>query len=186
MKAIFFLGTSFFLRVAFANPSQVILIRHAEKPLIGIHLDQRGDQRAQALVSFFETDPQVTRFGTPIAIYAMAPKIDGDSSVRSIETMTPLAKSLNLKLHTEFTKKQIDALTNDILSNPAFDGHMVLVCWEHNMIPLIAQALGSKDAPSDWDGPFVFDRAWMIDFKDGRASSFSDLPQHVLPGDSTR
>lgn len=185
MKTLLFLSLSFFLSAALATPAQVILIRHAEKPLTGPHLNERGYQRAQALVSFFETDPQMTQFGVPVAIYAMSPKADGDSSVRAIETMTPLAKSLNLQLHTEYTKKKIDALAKDILSNPAYEGHMVLVCWEHNMIPLIAQALGAKTAPSDWDGSLVFDRAWVIDFKDGKAASFQDLPQHILPGDST-
>jgi hypothetical protein len=192
MKNFYFiLALSIFANAtAFATPAQVILIRHAEKPPTGPDLNDRGYQRANALVGFFLNNPAMTEFGTPVAIYAMAVKTgaaqDGsalESSKRPIETVTPLAQKLGLTIHDNFAKTDVDATVADIMNNPAYDGHMVLICWEHNMIPLFAQAFGAKTAPTSWDDT-VFDRAWVITFSGASVTSFQNLPQHLLPGDS--
>lgn len=172
----------FFSLEALATPAEIILIRHGEKPATGNDLNERGYQRANALVGFFETDARVTRFGLPVAIYAMAPK-QGGGSLRAIETVAPLAKSLNLSVNDNYTRPEVQAVANEILNNPAFDGRMVLICWEHAEIPPLAQALGATLAPLSWKGS-VFDRAWVIDFSGDQVSSFQDLAQHLLPGDS--
>ena len=175
---------------AFATPAQVIMIRHGEKPDTGPDLNARGYERANALVGFFTTNPAMTEFGTPVAIYAMAVKeniaADGSSqlsSKRPIETVTPLAQKLGLSIDTQFAKTDVNGAVEDIMSNPAYDGKMVLLCWEHNMIPVFAQAFGATSAPTSWDGA-VFDRAWVLTFKGSKVSGFQDLPQHLLPGDS--
>jgi len=169
--------------VAAAAPAQVVLIRHGEKPDDGPELDERGRQRARALVSFFTSDAAMTRNGPPAAIFAMAPKGDG-GSVRAIQTVQPLADKLGLPVRADFTRKQISALADAIMKDGSLDGKTVVVCWEHKVIPDIARALGADTAPAKWPGGDVYDRAWMIRFAGGRFLSFEDLPEHVLPGDS--
>ena len=178
--------------LAAAAPAQIILIRHGEKPAHGNQLDEQGFARARALVGYFKANPAVTAYGTPVAIYAMKPK-GPNGSVRPIQTVTPLAEALNLPVISDFLKDDATGLVTAILGNKAYDGKMVLICWEHNAIPDIVSALASaagtadgvQDAlPGSWDGD-AFDRTWILDFSpDGKIVSFRDLPQRLLPGDS--
>ena len=167
---------------AFAAPAQVIIIRHGEKPPSGPDLDEQGYARAQALVGFFQNNPAVTQFGTPAAIYAMDPK-GPNGSMRAIETVTPLAQALGQSIDTDYKRKDIPQLVQDILGNPAYDGKMVLICWEHSVIPDIVDAFGWTSAPQSWAGS-SFDRAWVLTFTGDRVTDFVDVPEHVLPGDS--
>jgi hypothetical protein len=178
---------------ALAAPAQVILIRHAEKPEYGNQLSERGFRRAEALVRFFLNEAAVTRYGAPAAIYAAAPKHE-DSSIRSIQTVQPLAGALGQEPIVKFTRGQARKLAADIMENPAYDGRMVLVCWQHGNIYDIALELaqynGSPQSalaalPGEWpDG--VYDRVWLLDFNRGELTDFSDIPQNLLPGDSDR
>lgn len=178
---------------AFAAPAQVILIRHAEKPEAGPELNERGLKRAQALVKFFKTEPAVGRYGAPVVIYAAAPKND-DSSIRSIQTVTPLARALGLRIDDSFTRGQTNKLARDIMENPAYDGRMVLICWQHTNLSDAALALAEYNnspkavyaaIPLVWPDE-AFDRVWILDFHKGKAVSFRNLPQRLLPGDSSR
>lgn len=174
---------------AFAAPAQVILIRHGEKQDVGPELNAQGFKRAGALVNFFKSEPAVTRYGTPAAIYAAAPK-NADSSVRSIQTVTPLAKALGIKIDADFTRGQTSAVVQDLMENPAYDGRMVLICWQHTNLVQLAQTLAEYNnsqkvaIPQVWpDG--AFDRVWLLDLsKNGKVVSFQNLPQRLLPGDS--
>lgn len=175
---------------AFAAPAQVILIRHAEKPDAGAELSQQGFRRAEALAAFFQTNPAVTRYGEPAAIYAAAPKNE-DSSVRSIQTVTPLAKAIGIKVDASFTRGQTNKIVRAIMENPAYDGRMVLICWQHEKLVEIAQNLAAYNnspalnIPQVWPSE-AFDRAWILDLKDGKVTAFKNLPQRLLPGDSSR
>ena len=166
-----------------AAPAQVILIRHAEKPASGNELNSQGWQRAKALVYFFKHTPSMTRFGTPAAIYAMAPK-GPNGSLRPIQTVTPLADSLGLKINSSYKKGELAGLVGNIMSNSAYNGKMVLICWEHNIIPEIVKDFGWNAAPQ-WDGN-SFDRAWVLNFNGNSVVSFEDIPQRLLPGDSAQ
>ncbi len=178
---------------AFAAPAQVIFIRHAEKPENGSELSEKGWKRAEALVWFFQTSPAVTQRGTPFAIYAAAPKNE-DSSIRSIQTVTPLANALNKKINTDFTRGQTHKIAVDIMENPAYTGKMVLVCWQHTNIIEIVRELAeysgaAPDAqvslPAAWPDQ-SFDRVWILDLYRGKVVSFKDIPQRLLPGDSAK
>ena len=160
---------------ASATPAQILLIRHAEKPEIGNGLSEDGFKRAQALRHYFETNPAVTKFGTPVAIYAMAPK-DEDGSIRAIQTVAPLARDLNLEIHQDFTKKKIKDLAKEILSNPDYDGKMVLICWEHKIIPDIAERLGVDPRPQDWPGS-DFSTVFEINYSNNQVSSFKTFSE---------
>ena len=126
-------GAGFLTQAALAAPAQVIIIRHGEKPATGNNLCPQGICRADALATVF---PE--QFGTPAAIYAMAPNSE-DGSMRPIETVTPLANALGVTINRDFTRLQFSEVVNAIKTNPAYDGKMVLISWEHKVIPRLAQ-----------------------------------------------
>ena len=165
------------------GPAQVIIIRHGEKPPVGNHLNDQGRARAQALVEFFKNNPEVTQYGTPAAIYAMRPS-PNDGSFRPIETVTPLADSLGLPINENYAKRDGDAMAQSIKTSLDYAGKMVLICWEHHDIPNLVRSFGWDSAPDSWKGD-VFDRAWVLNFENGKPTSFKDVPEHVLPGDSS-
>jgi len=192
----FFFGALAALLLApavFAAPAQIILIRHAEKPEYGNELNERGFKRAQALVKFFQTSSAVTRYGAPAAIYAAAPK-DEDSSVRSVQTVTPLARALRITVSAELTRGQTHKLARAIMEDPAYEGRMVLICWQHGNIPDVIRDLAEynnsgaavqNSLPYEWPDD-AFDRVWILDLSRGKVVSFKDIPQRLLPGDSVR
>lgn len=179
---------------AWATPAQVLIIRHGEKPATGNDLSPQGYQRAQAYVNYFQTNPAVLDYGTPVAIYAMKPADPNDpdysdnsdtedSSNRPIETVTPLAQALGLELHDQYTRKQIPALVNDIMSNPDYDGRMVLICWEHKVINDIAAQFGVNPEPDKWSDD-VYDQVWEINFSGDQVSNFKEFSEHLMPWDN--
>ncbi len=178
---------------ALAAPAQVILIRHAEKQETGPELSEPGFKRAQELVKFFKNEPAVGRYGAPVVIYAAAPKNEG-GSIRSIQTVTPLARALGLRIDDSFTRGQTNKLARDIMENPAYDGRMVLVCWQHTNLPAAALALAEYNnssqavhaaIPLAWPDQ-AFDRVWLLDLSGGKVVSFKNIPKRLLPGDSVR
>jgi hypothetical protein len=172
------------IRSAAARPAEVIIIRHAEKPATGNELNQKGRERAAALVPYFLETPELLEFKTPVAIYAPLPSHEG-SSVRSSETVTPLARALQMRINNSFHKDQIAALAREILTDPRYNGRTVLICWEHKVIPEIAKALGAQTAPDKWHGE-AFDRTWIIKYASEGTVGFQDLPQRLLFGDSAK
>ena len=194
------------------GPSQILIVRHGEKvgdPKKdddgGPHLSVRGSARAAALPSLFgstnlplscdlhldelgfvgdyQTVPikaKAPRFSTPNFIFATA---DSKHSDRPVETVTPLARALNLHINARFENDDADIqkMTNAILKQHGFAGKVVLICWHHGKIPDVAKALGIARPPK-WDGK-VFDRVWQITFPKGKAK-LENLPQMLLFGDS--
>lgn len=174
-KSILILLFIFMAPLLEATPAQVILIRHGEKPPVGNGLSPEGQNRALALVSFFTKAPEVLKYGLPVAIYAPRPGTE-DSSVRSIQTMTPLASALKLSIHTDYEHEQYAQMVEEVKSNPAYTGKMVLICWEHKDIPEIARAFGAEGALRKWHGD-VFDRAWLLTFEPGGRVAFEEIPE---------
>ena len=74
-------------------------------------------------------------------------------------------------------------MVKEILAKPEYDGKVVLICWSHKDIPGLATALGVANPPV-WHG-HVYDRLWIIKFKDGKAT-LQDLPQRLMYGDSAK
>ena len=99
-----------------------------------------------------------------------------------METITPLAKALGLKIDNTFRNEDYAGLARRVLGKPVYAGKTVLICWHHGNIPALAGALGIKDAPAPWP-EMQFDRVWRITFADG-LPALTDLPQRLLPGDS--
>lgn len=168
-----------------AMPAQVVILRHAEKPSgeEGTELNAKGFKRAKALVGFFKRNPEINQFGSPVAIYSMAPK-DANGSIRSIQTMIPLSEALGLEINQKFPKKKYALMVKEIITSPQYEGQLVVICGAHDILRDIARALGAVRAPK-WDSE-IFDRIWVLNFSEERFSSFRNLPQNLLPGDSSR
>jgi len=166
-----------------AVPAQVILMRHAEKPLQGPELSLKGLERAAALVPFFLKNPQWLKFGPPAGLIAAAPKTSG-SSIRSIQTLQPLACALDLDIVVQFNAEQYLEAAQYIRENPKFEERLVVVAWQHDALPLLARALGSGPEPKQWPRA-VFDRLWVLTYRPEGVVEFQDIPQKLLFSDSS-
>jgi len=160
-----------------AGPRIVMIIRHAEKPETGEkdpNLSPRGFERADALAKVIPD-----RFPRPD--FLLATKRSKGSN-RPVETITPLAKAVHEEIESTFKDDDVAGVAHEVLTDPKFEGKVVLIAWHHGKIPELARALGVKDAPEKWN-PAVFDRVWEITYENG-VPSWQDLPQKALPGDS--
>ena len=170
------------LNKAVAYPAQIMLIRHAEKPIEKSEvLSEKGFRRAEALAKIFDLYPSLALNGIPD--YFFATKFGpGENSRRTYLTLEPLAKRLNRQISAIVVKEDFQFLVQELLTNPIYNEKSIVIAWTHSYIPKMAKALGS--APQNkWDSD-VFDRIWLLQFdQNGRASSV-DLPQNLLPGDS--
>jgi hypothetical protein len=181
------------------RPQKIMVIRHAEKPRgelrhCGVTLEGkrekecltvRGWQRAGALASFFAplngsfSDPTLAR---PQHLFASKPT-KRNGSRRPMETITPLAEKLAIKINSEFLKFDTEKMLDDVFLRAG----VVLICWQQEFIPNIANyILGSKKmSPQDWpddrfDMVWVFERDTLTDHY-----SFHQVPQCLLIGDLT-
>jgi len=177
----------------------VYIIRHAEKPegaVQGVDLSGgadaesltvRGWQRAGALASFFGSPAGLP---APNRIYASGPaKVHtaqgkvGSKSLRPYCTVSVLAAKLNPSLAPieKFTKGQESALAAEVAKLTG----ITLICWQHEDIPTIAQALSGRRTglPATWPGN-RFDVVWRF-VRDGDAWNFDQVCQRLLPGDGT-
>jgi hypothetical protein len=174
----------FSLSALYANPAQVIIIRHAEKPPAGTSLTLKGRERAAALVPFFLGAPPVLQFGPPTAIYAARPTAQ-HPSLRSEQTVQSLADEMKLPLLTQYNPLQVEQLAEEILTHPDYEDKMVLICWSHTEIPRLAAHLGAKKSPKRWPDD-SYDRLWILNFDPEGSVSFENLPQKLLFGDASK
>jgi broad specificity phosphatase PhoE len=177
--------------------TKIMVIRHAEKPSNppppqGVtfegtrekeSLTVRGWQRAGALASFFAPtngsfqDPALAE---PKFLYASTPT-KRNGSRRPVETLTPLAERLAIRINSNFPKLE----AKDMLEEAFLCVGVVLICWQHEFIPQIAnRILGNKTtAPQDWPED-RFDMVWVFDRDPSSAQySFKQVPQSLLMGD---
>jgi hypothetical protein len=185
MKYAFSIFTTFlFASCLLAMPSQIILMRHAEKTSEGTHLSLKGRQRAAALLPTFLGSPPLLHYGPPVAIYVMKSG-KKEPSFRWAQTMMSLADELNMPLHNEYNRNETEALVKEIKEMEEYEGKMVLICWSHGELPLLAAQFGAKKAPKKWPRE-VFDRFWILTFEENGEVTFKDLPQKLLYGDSSK
>lgn len=174
---------------AWATPAQVVIIRHAEKPPTGNEVNQQGCERAYGLPHFIEGNSTVEQFGRPAALFAAAPKNAG-SSIRAIQTLAPTAQALQIKIRDTYTKDDLQAAVDEISQDSTLDSQTVVMAWEHNMIPDLAEAFGAILTENEQSWPDeVFDQAWVIRFFDrqkmeGSSPTLQIIPERVLPTDN--
>ncbi len=176
-----------------APPRQILLIRHGEKPPpsgppAGIKDDGREDhhslvvrgwQRAGALAHFFRL-PADAAILVPDAIFAPPLKGDDGDHGRPHQTVMPLAERLGVEIDARYGLDEEDALVAELRGRRG----VVLVSWEHNRIPKIANAILGNDttAPQAWPDD-RFDLVWVFDRQPAGEYAFSQRPQLVLGGD---
>lgn len=172
--------------------SQIMIIRHAEKPIPGkVHgvrargqpddasLTALGWQRAGALAGFFEK-PRTPAVRRPDHLFAVRFDIsDTDGSRRSKQTLRPLARLLGLAINDRFGKEQEGRLAQAL---ERLNG-VVLIAWSHETIPRLASRLApGLPVPIRWPDD-RFDLVWVFD-RTERRLAFSQVAQRLLAGDS--
>jgi hypothetical protein len=178
--------------------TKIMLMRHAEKPAkdgapYGVTLEGerskeslriRGWQRAGALITLLAPAAQVelVSLATPSFLFASKP-LRRKGSKRPIETITPLAERLALKINSSFERSDCEGVVEEVLSCSG----VVLICWQREYIPEIAShILGSKKiAPANWPED-CFDMIWVFDLdRVSNRYKFTQVPQNLLAGDAT-
>jgi hypothetical protein len=95
--------------------------------------------------------------------------------------MTPLASKLGLTIKTH-KKSDTDKVAADAMAC----GGIALICWQHELVYLIANAIVGNETtvPQTWPGN-RFDIVWVFDLvTSSNTYSFSQVPQCLLAGDS--
>jgi len=175
-----------------AQPSRLILMRHAEK-LNAYALCEMGAQRAEALAK------QFLGRGAAQSIFAPGERPEAFLAItlHPIETITPAAQSWELPV-TAYTvvpgededdaAKEIDInkrtqqAARDVMSQPRYDGKIVVMTWEHKHIAKnrLEKAYPGEEvtlrqlfhldeiagAPKSWPDS-NYDYFWIIDFAKG-------------------
>jgi len=191
---------SFFAMSLDAVPKTVFIIRHGEKTAKNQQVDfeewhfskskplsVRGWQRAFALAPYFSMESDIIKkYGQIKALFA--PKPDNYyKSVRPIQTITPLAGLLGLRINHDFAldKNQIPALAKHITEDSALHGQVVLIAYEHHHIPALLDAFKVKNHLKAWPNN-VFDWVVVLEFDTDSQEcvSYAILPQQLLYDDS--
>lgn len=185
LRRVIFFGCAWLCMSAtsFATPKAILVIRHAEKPIVGdegIHLSERGLQRANALPEFFLGHPEMNDNGIAVAVFAASPRVP-EGSIRAFETVSPTAARLGLGVIREFHTGEESAIANELLKNPIYDGKTVIVCWVRDELPLLGKALG-VNAKLKWPSS-VFDRVWKISYDSKGKAKLKTIQQRLLAGD---
>jgi hypothetical protein len=151
---------------AFA-PANVLIIRHAEKPLTGPGLSEEGQERAAALPQLFvKSDARPDPFPTPG--FLIAAQTSPESS-RPVDTVSPLGARLGLHVKDDVKDKHYAQLVGE-LKDQRYAGKTVLICWHHGEMPALAEALGGTGIPDKIDEG-TYDLIWRIDYADGEAKT---------------
>jgi hypothetical protein len=207
MRAIGILAVTIGLLVgptaASAQPREIIILRHGEKT-DGPELCPTGAQRAEALAKQYYLGKGARRslFGAdqPAAFYAI--------TGHTIKTIKPTADSWGLPVLVPSTDKaqfpdkeklenqQTRDAARDVLTNPSFDGKIVVMTWEHKRIAdeeldvtfpsdpvtlrrllkldLYAMHHKSEEIPKTWSGK-NYEYFWIINYADPASSEPSEL-----------
>lgn len=75
---------------------------------------------------------------------------------RPYDTVEPLAKDLGLTVDTSCDRDDPDCVKDVVYGYDGKGLANILICWEHDALTDIAEALGVKDAPSYPDDRLVF------------------------------
>jgi hypothetical protein len=174
----------------------IMLVRHAEKPVgdappYGVTVDgtvdpesltPRGWQRAGAMVGLFVGDAASGRSALlPTPTHLFASQVgSGSSSARPSETLTPLAARLGLTVDERFRKEELDTLNQAVQEI----GGIVLVAWEHHLIPALAATLvnDATRVPKVWPDD-RYDLVWVFEDFGPKGPELRQVPQMLLSGD---
>jgi hypothetical protein len=164
--AIFVTGIFFHLQadsqqIPESKGLQIILMRHAEKPLDGDNLSCAGLNRSMQLPKLFSG-----RFGIPSYVYVPALS-EGKATkhARMFQTVIPLAIKYNLAINSKYKVGEVADLAKEVLQKEG----VVLIVWEHKGIIPIARALGVQQSDLQWKQD-DYDSIWVITIANGSAT----------------
>lgn len=149
-----------------------MIVSHAEKPAESCKqfgVDINGNQ-----------DGKLQNPGIAVPQYLYASGVGKYSnSLRPQGRITSLSEKLGIKINSKYKKGDEADMIKDAME---YDG-IVLIAWEHQDIPGIANLIlrNSTTAPQKWPGD-RFDIVWIFDLQNG-AYTFSQVPQRLLAGD---
>ena len=184
------------------SPEVIYIIRHAEKPLkpplSGVDFEgsqnehsllPRGWQRSGAIAALFHPEFGPLRDGlrSPTMLVAPSWGHPGKTAAhRSYQTIQGLGEHLGEPIMAEFAQGQEKELADSLVRDHS---GVVLICWEHKHIPLIAAALplvGGTVIPRKWPRE-RYDVIWVLTrvAEPGPVRyAFSQIPQQLLAGDA--
>jgi len=143
-------------------------------------LSEPGWERAKKLVGFF-AQPTAKRVDRPDIVFAAAPDA---GSRRPYETVLPLAEALwpgperGQHFHASIRKEDVRDLAAAVMAASG----VVLVSWEHKVLPSAVAALPQAPAtPQKWPSE-RFDVVWILTAKPG-GWDFEQTPQMLMPAD---
>lgn len=168
------------LSSALATPKNVIIIRHAEKIQGGNRLNLKGYERSAALPYYFSGTPL---YNDPATTHIFATALEEpDSSVRPIQTCTPIASHYKIPLNIDFKHTEVEKLAQEILKNPKYNDSTVLICWSHGHIRPLVLALGGED-PGKWSKE-IFDQVYLLTYNpSSHKPKFQTILQKLMFGD---
>ena len=123
------------------------------------HLSQDGYARAAKLAGYIPAT-----FGIPQFLIATA---ISKHSIRPIETIQPLSAKIGVAVDSTYADQDYGALASQLLSDPRYAnaGTLIVVCWHHGNIPLMASALRAK--PGSYSDPWdahVFNQMLVLTY----------------------
>ena len=103
-------------------------------------------------------------------------------SAREVETVSFVSQELGLTTNADYGVGDESALVSAM---PGSTGP-ILICWEHDHIPTIADDLGTVTpaVPQSWPSD-RFDLVWVFVPARPGQYRFFQVPQLLLPGDSS-
>jgi hypothetical protein len=145
----------------------ILIVRHAEKPLLGRELTRAGEARANAYIHYFEPFHEG---GLNIRVNALYSGSDSPDSVRPRLTLEPLSRATGLPLDSSISTKEPAALVTLLRTQP--HGNHPLVAWRHGSVPALLTAFGASpdlipggkwpDDTYDWVIVLTFDNSGQL------------------------
>jgi hypothetical protein len=194
-----------------APPEAIYIIRHGEKPAdpepaghgkppdapFGVDIEgnhsphslvPRGWQRAGGLVALFAPVSGGSKTGLLTPSVLLSPAHGSPVKTaghRTYQTIEGLGGRLGIEIDATFAKGEEAKLAASVVSD--YSG-VVLICWEHHLIPSIASALPivkETAIPTAWPG-HRYDVVWTFTRVDGDSAeyAFDQIPQLLLSGDT--
>lgn len=179
---ILFLSFMFCISSLQAIPAQILIIRNAEDAPKEKGLSTKGKIRAAAYVGYFLNTKDFIAHGTPAAIYSMKPG-KNEPSEKPRETVKPLAEKLGLTLKETYERDDYKQMVEEIKKDASLNGKTVLICWDSHAIPELTRAFGALQAPARWIDN-VYDRVWEVNLEASGRTTFHNIPQKLLFGDT--
>jgi hypothetical protein len=117
----------------------ILIVRHSEKPASGRVLNQQGRTRAHAYAHYFAPFQHANQ---TLSIDTLIAGADSKRSIRPRLTLEPLSHATGLPIDATFSTNDTPALAKSLRKTS--HGKAILICWRHNQIPILLDALGAN------------------------------------------